>query len=64
MLRFIKHHLTGMDGVSIYPLISLLIFVLFFAGVIYMVIRLKKEEISELGQLPFETEDEPVICKN
>jgi cytochrome c oxidase cbb3-type subunit IV len=64
MLRFIKHHLTGMDGVSIYPLISLLIFVLFFIGVLYMVIKLKKDEISELGQLPFETEDEPVICEN
>lgn len=60
MLRFIKHHLEGIDGVSIYPILSLLIFVLFFAVVLTYVIRMKKQEINELGHLPFETNENEV----
>lgn len=58
MLRFIKHNLTGIDGVEIYPLISLLIFVLFFAFVITYVIRMKKQEIDTLGSLPLDDGEE------
>lgn len=61
MLRFIKHNLTGIDGVAIYPIISLMIFVLFFVFVILYVIRLKKAEIDELGALPFHEGDEPAV---
>jgi hypothetical protein len=58
MLRFIKHHLTGIDGVSIYPIISLLIFVIFFASVMVVVVRMKKKEVDELSSLPFESNEE------
>lgn len=54
MLRYIKHNLTGIDGVAIYPIISLLIFALFFAIVLTYVIRMKKSRIDELGALPLE----------
>ncbi|MBI1835667.1 MAG: CcoQ/FixQ family Cbb3-type cytochrome c oxidase assembly chaperone [Flavobacteriia bacterium] len=57
MLRFIKHNLTGIDGVAIYPIISLLIFVIFFAAVITLVIRMKKKDVEELSQIPFETSE-------
>lgn len=60
MLRFIKHHLTGIDGVSIYPIISLLIFVIFFASVMTYVIRMKRNEVDELSQIPFETNEENI----
>ena len=53
MLRFIKHNLTTIDGVEIYPLFSLLIFVVFFAVVITRVIRMSKKEVTELGNIPF-----------
>lgn len=58
MLRFITGNLTTIDGVSIYPIISLLVFVLFFTVMLYRVIRMKKTEISELGKMPFEEEVE------
>ena len=61
MLRFIKHNLTGIDGVAIYPLISLLIFVIFFVFVLLYVIRMRKVEIDELGALPFDEGDQPVV---
>jgi cytochrome c oxidase cbb3-type subunit 4 len=54
MLRFIKHNLTGIDGVEIYPLISLLIFAIFFAIVIFRVIKMKKNEIVELSDIPLQ----------
>ncbi len=58
MLRFIKHNLTGIDGVEIYPIFSLLVFVIFFAVVITYVIRMKKTEVTELSAIPLEDEDE------
>ena len=61
MLRFIKHNLTSIDGVSIYPLISLLIFFLFFAFMLTYVIRMKKKEVNELSNIPFETNTEGEI---
>jgi fructose-specific phosphotransferase system IIC component len=52
MLRFITHNLTGIDGVAIYPILSLLIFVLFFAIVLTRVIRMSKNEVAELSDIP------------
>ncbi len=57
MLRFIKHNLTSIDGVSIYPIISLLIFFLFFAVMITWVYRMRKTEVEELSNIPFENEE-------
>lgn len=57
MLRFIKHNLTSIDGVSIYPIISLLIFFLFFAVMITWVYRMRKAKVEELSNIPFENEE-------
>jgi len=57
MLRFIKHNLTGIDGVAIYPIISLLIFVIFFTVMITYVIRMKKKEIEEVSNIPLDLEE-------
>ncbi len=52
MLKFIKHHMTGIDGIEIFPLISLCIFVLFFTGLVYYVMRTKNEKIKEISDYP------------
>jgi len=54
MLRYIKHNLTGIDGVEIYPIFSLIVFVLFFTLMIYFVIRMSKNDIKEISKLPLE----------
>lgn len=54
MLRFIKHSLTGIAGVEIFPMISLLIFVLFFAIMFARVLRMSKSEVTELSDIPME----------
>ena len=54
MLRFIKHSLTSIVGVEIFPVISLLIFSIFFGAVIFMVIRMSKKEVADMSDLPLQ----------
>lgn len=52
MLKFVKHNLETIDGVAIYPIISLLICFTFFVGLFFWVYTYKKEAIQELSELP------------
>jgi cytochrome c oxidase cbb3-type subunit 4 len=52
MLRFIKHNMTSMENISIYPIISLLIFTIFFALVIWYVIKMNRNHVNEMSDLP------------
>lgn len=53
-----KNVLETMQGIEIYPLISLGIFFTFFVVLLVWVIRMKKSDIDEISRLPLE-EDEP-----
>ncbi len=59
MFRYIKQHLTGIDGVSIYPLISLLIFFVFFVVLLYYVKKMDKNKVEEIRNLPLDLSDQP-----
>jgi len=54
MLKFIKGNLESIDGVSIYPIISLLIFFIFFVALFWWVFTAKKEHIKEVSNIPLE----------
>ena len=54
MLKFIKGHLENIDGVAAYPLISLLIFFIFFAVLFWWVFTARKSYIKEVSELPLE----------
>ncbi|MCP1996598.1 CcoQ/FixQ family Cbb3-type cytochrome c oxidase assembly chaperone [Flavobacterium sp. HSC-61S13] len=56
MLKFIKHNMDTISGIEIYPIIALIIFFVFFAGLTLWVYTYKKDKIKELSQLPFEEE--------
>lgn len=60
MLRYIKHNLSEIVGIEIFPIISLLIFTTFFAIVIWRTMRLPKAEIAEMSNIPLD-EDEKYI---
>jgi len=45
------------SGIEIYPIISLLIFFLFFVGLYIWVLTYKKEKITEMSNLPFEDQN-------
>jgi len=65
MLKFIKGNLESIDGVAIYPIISLLIFFIFFAVLFWWVFTAKKEHIKEVSNIPLElTPDNEINDKN
>ncbi|MFK5878409.1 MAG: CcoQ/FixQ family Cbb3-type cytochrome c oxidase assembly chaperone [Flavobacteriaceae bacterium] len=55
MLRFVKHYMTGIEGIAIYPIVSLLIFFIFFMVLFFWVITAKKEHIDHVSNLPFDS---------
>ena len=54
MLKFVKGNLENIDGVAIYPIISLLIFFVFFVALAVWVISAKKQYIKEVSNIPLE----------
>jgi len=52
MFEQIKHNMETIAGVAIYPILSLLIFFLFFVGLALWVFSYKKEKIEEMSQIP------------
>jgi hypothetical protein len=49
-----SNYLVKIQGVSIYPIISLSIFVIFFCLVIFLVMRMSKKEVNEVSILPLD----------
>ena len=52
MFEPIKHNMETIDGVAIYPIVSLLIFFLFFLGLGVWVFTYRKETIVALSHMP------------
>ena len=52
MFEQIKHNMETIAGVSIYPILSLLIFFSFFVVLGLWVVSYKKEKINELSNIP------------
>jgi hypothetical protein len=52
MFEQIKHNMETIDGVAIYPIMSLLIFFFFFVALGIWVFSYKKETIKALSQMP------------
>jgi cbb3-type cytochrome oxidase subunit 3 len=59
MFEQIKHNMETIAGVAIYPILSLLIFFLFFVGLALWVFSYKKDKIDELSQIPLN--DNPTV---
>ncbi len=54
MLKYIKHHMTSIDGIEIYPVISLLIFFIFFTLLIIYTLKMDKTHVEEMSDFPLE----------
>jgi hypothetical protein len=46
--------MNSIDGIEIYPIISLVLFTTFFGVVLWKVISMRKSEISILENTPFD----------
>ncbi|SHH41068.1 cytochrome C oxidase subunit IV [Winogradskyella jejuensis] len=58
MLKFVKGHMESITGIEIYPLISLLIFFIFFVTLFYWVFTAKKEYINTVSNLPLDNQND------
>lgn len=54
MFEQIKHNMETISGIEIYPIISLLIFFLFFVGLAFWVFSYRKEKIQEMSNIPLD----------
>lgn len=59
MLKFIKHHMSTIDGIEIYPLISLGIFFIFFVILFIYVFGGGKNRFKEISLLPLSDPNDP-----
>ncbi len=55
-----KAILENINGVEIWPVIGLVIFFVFFVGVLIWAFRLKKEEVDHMANIPLEDGDEHI----
>ena len=51
-----KEMLSSIENIEIYPIISLLIFVIFFIGMFIWVLRVDKKYINHMKDMPFNDE--------
>ncbi|MDB5274559.1 MAG: hypothetical protein JWO58_2926 [Chitinophagaceae bacterium] len=60
MLKFVKYHISSIGHIEIYPIISFLIFFLFFLGMLIWVLKSDKKFITKMQNLPLEDHTETV----
>lgn len=58
MSKIIKQYADQIAGIEWYPVASLIIFTLFFAGVLMYVKRMPNEEVSDLSNMPLDLSDD------
>jgi cbb3-type cytochrome oxidase subunit 3 len=64
MFRFIKQYVESADGLNIYPIISLLIFFVFFIALLYYVKKMDKSKVEEISRIPLDPNDQPTDALN
>jgi cbb3-type cytochrome oxidase subunit 3 len=58
MFKFIKQYAEQIDGVNIYPMISLVIFFLFFVVLLYYVKKMDKSKVNEISRIPLDDKEQ------
>ncbi len=61
MLKFVKGYMESIDGIATYPMISLLIFFVFFVILFAWVFTASKEHIKEMSEIPLENNNQQNI---
>jgi cytochrome c oxidase cbb3-type subunit IV len=58
MFKFIKQYAEKMDHAQIYPMISLIIFFLFFVVLLVYVKKMDKSSVTALSNIPLDEKEE------
>lgn len=56
-MKLVSHYFESIAGVEIYPIISFLIFFVFFLTVTYLVVKMDKKEVKELSNMPLDLDN-------
>lgn len=54
MFKFIRNHADKIENIDIYPLIGLVLFVVFFVLVLIWVKSMSKDQVDSLSSLPLD----------
>lgn len=57
MLKFIRNYADKIEHINIFPLIGLVIFVVFFIFMLIYVKKMPQEDLSELSHLPLDIQE-------
>ncbi len=57
MYKFIKQYTETIPNASIYPMISLSIFFIFFVVLLVLVKKMGKDRVTELSNIPFDKDE-------
>ncbi len=61
MFKFIKQYAEKINNAEVYPIISLVIFFLFFVALIWYVVKMDKTRVKILSGIPLEdSANEPI----
>lgn len=61
MLKFVKNHMESIAGIEIYPIISLLIFFIFFVALFWWVFTAKKDYIKTVSNIPLDNQNDDTL---
>jgi len=61
MLKFVKGYMDSIEGIEIYPIISLIIFFTFFVVLFLWVFTAKKEYIKTVSNLPLDNQNDQIL---
>ncbi len=61
MLKFVKNHMESITGVEVYPIISLLIFFIFFVALFWWVVTAKKDYIKTVSNIPLDNQKDQTL---
>lgn len=59
-----KHYFEQIDGIEIFPMIALFVFISFFLGLIIWVLKANKKYIKEMSELPLEDDEDRLLNGN
>ena len=57
MLKFIKHHMSTITGIEIFPIIGFVLFFSFFLFMLWWVLTTDKRQIKYLEEMPLSDND-------
>lgn len=58
MLKFVKGYMESIEDVATYPMISLVIFFVFFVILFWWVFTASKEHIKEMSEMPLDNNNQ------